>query len=55
MQRSLTDRLVRIEQSTVDRTRRKDGEWQTTEKRGNDTRGGQEETREANADMGGLC
>ena len=35
-------------------TRRKDGGWQTNEESGIVTRGGQEETREAKSEMGGL-
>ena len=49
------DRETGEEQTTVGRTRRKDGGWQTTEVSGKVTRGGQEETREAKGEMGGLC
>ena len=49
------DRETGEEQTTVGRTRRKDGGWQTTKEIGKDTWGGQEETREAKAEMGGLC
>ena len=36
-------------------TRRKDGRSPITEESGRVTRAGQEETREAKAEMGGLC
>ena len=42
------------EQITVGLTRRKNGGWQTTEESGIVTWAGQEETREAKAEMGGL-
>ena len=42
-------------QTTVGRTRRKDSGRQTTEESGRVTWAGQEETREAKAEMGGLC
>ena len=48
------DRETGEEQTTVGWTRRKDGGWQTTEESGRVTWAGQEETREANAEMGGL-
>ena len=48
------DRETGEEQITVGRARRKDGGWQTAEESGRVTCGGQEETREANAEMGGL-
>ena len=43
------------EQNTVGWTRRKDGRWPITEESGRVTKAGQEETREAKAEMGGLC
>ena len=49
------DREPGEEQTTVGRTRRKDGGWQTTEESGRVTWGGQEETIKAKAEMGGLC
>ena len=49
------DRETGEEQITVGWTRRKDGGWQTTEESGRVTWAGQEETREAKAEMGGLC
>ena len=48
-------RLFHEEHITVGWTRRKDGGWQTTEESGRVTWAGQEETREAKAEMGGLC
>ena len=49
------DRETTEEQFTVGWTRRKDGGWQTTEESGRVMWAGQEETREAKAEMGGLC
>ena len=49
------DRETGEKQTTVGRTSRKDGGWQTTEESGRITWAGQEETREAKAEMGGLC
>ena len=49
------DRETGEEQTTVGRTRRKDGGWQTTEENDRVTWAGQEEEREAKAEMGGLC
>ena len=49
------DREIGEEQITVGRTRINDGGCQTTEESGRVTRAGQEETREANAYMGGPC
>ena len=49
------DRETGEEQITVGWTRRKDGGWQTTEDSGRVTWAGQEETREAKSEMGGLC
>ena len=49
------DRETGEEQITVGWARRKDGGWQTTEESGRVTWAGQEETREAKAEMGGLC
>ena len=49
------DRETGEEQITVGWTCRKDGGWQTTEESGIVTRAGQEETRDVNAEMGGLC
>ena len=52
-QRSLTE--TGEEQITVGWTRRKDGRWPITEESGRVTWAGQEETREAKAEMGRLC
>ena len=49
------DRETGEEQTTVGRTRRKDGRWRTTGESGRVMWGGQEETREAKDEMGGLC
>ena len=49
------DRETGEKQITVGWTRRKDGGWQTTEDSGRVMWAGQEETREAKAEMGGLC
>ena len=49
------DRETGQEQITVGWTRRKDGGWQNTEESGRVTWAGQEETREAKAEMEGLC
>ena len=49
------DRETGEEQTTVGRTRRKDGGWQTTKESGRVTWGGQDETRAAKAEMGCLC
>ena len=49
------DRETGEEQITVGWTCRKDGGWQATEDSGRVTWAGQEETREAKAEMWGLC
>ena len=48
----MTERLHGDEQTTVDRTHREDGGRQTTDEIGRGTWRGQEETREAKAEMG---
>ena len=48
------DRETGEEQTSVGRTRRKDGGRQTADERGRVTLGGQEETREAKGETGGL-
>ena len=49
------DRETGEEQITVGWTRRKDGRWKATKESGRVTRAGQEETREAKAEIWGLC
>ena len=49
------DRETGEEQTTVGWTRRKDGGWQSAEESGRVSWCGQEETREAKAEMRGLC
>ena len=49
------DRETGEEQTTVGRTRWKDGRRQTSEENDRVTWAGQEEEREAKAEMGGLC
>ena len=55
VQRSLTERLVRTRLQWDGHVERMTDDSQTTKESDRVTRGGQEETREAKAEMEGLC